>query len=513
MSTPLTEEQRELLSAYLDGEVTDAERQTAETLLKRDDAKQYLESLRATAELVMKHASVKAPIGLSGRVMTELQKDIKPKAGKVHTLPAISWQTPLWAAAAVVVLSLAVMFGPSLLNTESKPDSDVARSVLDDLPQGSADGTMSVDPPRGEKPEGTLNDFTSEDTDSFARGGGSGGRTLERFRGSGEAAPGTVDELGAEAAEVEKATEDLGELKELSRRTSRDGQSPSNDAVDGKPEAESTEVPKSGTGKGNWGEKDSTEEASKKPNEQSDREDERENKRKEDGTNAPPPPSQPHDSPDGNGETKKAKDTDKSEGSKAEGTGGDFDDKADPKDYGAPSEKNGLAEEGQNEDGESADDDKNRAEAEPQDRPARDQLHKYGKALEIHIAQGGTLQGQTDVLWISSLYGDASLTDDDADVESVSVEIDQDKLPQLMAALQRLAVDQGYGKVDGGTDVPSSLAGGDAAGEAKISGYLPTDNPAKDADATEPAPEPDPETPAEEPAEAPAKVIVVIRLN
>ncbi|MEZ5991404.1 MAG: hypothetical protein R3E76_03530 [Planctomycetota bacterium] len=500
MTTPLTEEQRELLSAYLDGEVTDAERQTAETLLKREDAQQYLESLQATADLVMKHASIKAPVGLSGRVMTELQKDLKPKAGKVHTLPTVSWQTPLWAAAAVVVLSLAVMFGPSLLSVQSTPDSDVARSVLDNLPQGSSDPILHVDPPVSGKPEGTLKDGTNDE--NFARGGGSGGRTLERFRHDGDAELGAAEGM---AEEAEKSAETLDKLnKELRRASARDGQSPAEDAVDEVPDAESAEpndAPKMGGG--TWGPADPT------------TEDEREQgKRTADGSSPPTPPSQPQDDAARNGETKKAKEADKTERTKGENTGGDADDAGNDdlakKDYGAPGNDAKLPEGQDRKSRNELEEEEKDNESQPESSPNRRAGESNAAALEIQIADGATLQGQTDVLWVSSLYGDATIADSDNDeIESISVEIEQDKLPQLMAALQKLAVDQGYGKVDGGSEVPGVLEPAGAEHEARISGYLPTDSKAKDANATESAPEPNPE-PGKE---APAKVTVIIRLK
>src|SRR5690606_1537675 len=105
MSTPLTEEQMQLLSAWLDGETTEAENQIIEQLLQREDAKQYLESLRATTALVSAHGGVRAPVGLSGRVLGALENDFKPKAHgpgsePFESVPILSWRTPLYAAAA-----------------------------------------------------------------------------------------------------------------------------------------------------------------------------------------------------------------------------------------------------------------------------------------------------------------------------------------------------------------------------------------------------------------------------
>src|SRR5690606_36031806 len=112
----LTPEQRELLSAHLDGETTPSESAAAELLLQSTEAREYFDELAATRALVIKHAAVRAPVGLSGRVLDALELSPAEKAGTLSAMPRMSWHAPLWAAAAAVILSLGVMFGPSIFS-------------------------------------------------------------------------------------------------------------------------------------------------------------------------------------------------------------------------------------------------------------------------------------------------------------------------------------------------------------------------------------------------------------
>ena len=107
----------------------------------------------------------------------------------------------------------------------------------------------------------------------------------------------------------------------------------------------------------------------------------------------------------------------------------------------------------------------------------------------MKLTKGDSLAAQNDVLWISKMYGDAKFADDDEDLESIEIEVDADKLPELMAALRKLASEQGYGNVQGGAAIadasePQVNEGGESA--RRISGYLPVE---KEGDQLEPAPE------------------------
>ena len=482
MTSPLTDEQRELLSAFADEEVTDAERQTAEKLLEREDARDYLASLRATAQLVVKHASVSAPVGLSGRVMSELQKDLKPKAGKLHTLPSISWQTPLWAAAAVVVVSLSIMFGPSLISPKPTPDASVARGVLDNLPADHAGDSLSATPPETEKPSGdalfATNDDSNEDREI---GGGSGGRVLERM--SRDRASDATNETTEEAARLKGSSDKLsGKLSKEDLDEYRGAQSPK----DGSGSSDAGDAPKSGRSD-DWGPAESNEKDGKnglrdeldQAEKQAEKRDQEEGERKRESDPRPPapPPAVPAPPPvtpakepvaqPNNGEKHEA---DPDDAARRDELDNELtkkkDENADPRTEG----KSNLAE-----DEEPAEDGAKvgkvrRLSGEPEQSKAE----AATEPVEIDIAGAGSLKGQTDILWVSSLYGDAGLSDDDSDIENISVEIDRARLPELLSALRKLAKDQGYGAVDGEDAAPDAEADGQGH---RISGYLPADAP------------------------------------
>jgi hypothetical protein len=448
MNTPLTEQQRELLSAWLDGEVTDAERATVETLLQREDAKQYVESLRATATLVATHAPVRAPVGLSGRVLSMLEDEFKPKAlgpgsEPFTTIPTLSWRAPLYAAAAAILVALGIMFGPAL--TSPGTSTSVARTPLDNL-SGEVDGlnekpgpepavedmmTLDAATEKGARP---AEDSPAEDPAHFgpeAEGGDSWGKR----------------DANKSAAELEKVRkESHAELKnepEKDSRASRNGAPDrgTNEAdkprdqveeTDGEEGAATGKAGATGGGTAPNGKKSESERAE----------------------------SRGDDSGGGGGATKKDK-------------------------LSAP-----------------------RLPSEPS-LGATDDKGNSDEEMTIDISAANSIAAQTDVLWVSSLYGDAELTDENVDFESVAVDIDAAKLPELMAALRRLAKDQGYGEVDGDADETQLLDRAREGGQG-IKGYLPADE--ADAPKTEsakpaqPAPQPGQAEPAE-------KVRVIIRLK
>ena len=492
MTTPLTDEQRELLSAYLDDEVTDAERQTCEQLLERDEAKQYLESLRATAALVTKHASVRAPVGLSGRVMSELKQDLKPAPGNVHQLPTLGWQAPLWAAAAVVIVSLAIMFGPSVFSPSQAPEQGVARGVLDNLPEEEPADTLTATPPAAEE----------MDRAGFRDSGGGGGRALE---------PGTDSRVGdlesasmTKLREAAKTRDDLAETEEklADKPENTNGEEPQERYARRQPSKDDDNAPETNSGKkaNDWGPADSAHGAT--PAGGSEKKGEARDGKSAPEPAAPAPPEEParkvdegrnDDANDGE-EEKEALDAENNRKRSNELKKAKSASEADKREEGAAPSEQGLGAKADPTDAQ----DKPQAEdeAEPdaanatgKDRPAQQ------AALHIDIAEAATLQGQTDVLWISNLYGDAKLADDDGDIENVSVEIDRAKLDELVNALRKLSKDQGYGEVDSSVKVAEELRGaGDES--RRISGYLPH---------------------ADEPAnagkEAPQMVTVVIRLK
>lgn len=125
----LTPEQQELLSAYLDGEVTAAERAIVHALLERPEARSYLDGLAQYRELLTRHTRVKVPSGFAAGVVKALEGDAatKPKLAKVHTLPAATWRTPVLAAAAALVVAAGLFFTSSLINPAQQGTGVVAR--------------------------------------------------------------------------------------------------------------------------------------------------------------------------------------------------------------------------------------------------------------------------------------------------------------------------------------------------------------------------------------------------
>ncbi|MCB9931957.1 MAG: hypothetical protein H6841_00885 [Planctomycetes bacterium] len=492
MNTPLTEEQRELLSAFADGETTEPERQAAEQLLQREDAREYFDSLRATITLVKTHAPVRAPVGLSGRVLNALEDEFKPKAigpgSEPFTgAPVISWRTPLYAAAAAIVVSLAIMFGPSLVGPRDGSPSSVARTVLDNLPAPAAEAgsdrdafnRRAVEEPAADP--GMPADELAEEMEKN-RGAAQGGN----WGGTREDLEDNLRDLEAAktGATLKGTTEDRP--GENAGKKAKDTQS-----VEGEPAPNKSEAKGLARGEGSEDDKNALNEA-------------------EDSVEADAKPANESNED----ENKKA--GTKSDHEKYDGraghppTGGGAGGAVRPR----PERRNQDAEEKETADtgsGPSGDE----AEAQRVKRAreggapapaAPEPPSESGAATEageaetlLEISDAGTIAAQTDVLWVSSLYGKAQLADSDeeAEIENVTVEIDADKLPELLAALRKLAADQGYGKVAGGGEEEPAVRKAEA--EPRITGYLPSEEPE--------------EAQSESMLRAPAKVRVVIRLK
>jgi hypothetical protein len=123
----LTDAQQELLHAFVDGETTPAESQIAQQLLARHAAaRAYMEELKRLRQLLLTHGCVNAPEDLHRRVCAALDKDFN--APPVITLPRMAWRSALYAAAAVVVVSLALVFGPQLNQPGDQPTDGIAQT-------------------------------------------------------------------------------------------------------------------------------------------------------------------------------------------------------------------------------------------------------------------------------------------------------------------------------------------------------------------------------------------------
>ncbi|MCB9893439.1 MAG: hypothetical protein H6839_03210 [Planctomycetes bacterium] len=506
MDTPLTEEQQQLISAWLDGEVTDAEKQVVAELLKREDAKQYLESLRATTALVAAHGPVRAPVGLSGRVLSQLENDFKPKAigpgsEPFESIPTISWRTPLYAVAAAVIVSLGIMFGPSLFGPGEATPSGVARGALDNLAPTDQAGATPSD-------EVFDRDLADDSLESLMKDGGPAG------------------------ADAQKMRKDLRELEESATEKMAE------DQLDGR---------NSDDEKGSWGGGSGAGDNLRRADKSKETQDPQQDPAEAENNDAAREPGDSAGRP-AQGKTR--------DGNRAESDGGDdrVNDLAKPKaDQQPPAgnapnpERSKKEPNAKNEGGET--DSKTgaarggerdrrigggKSESEPSKKsgssapsPAppetpstedgEDGKDEYGKlAAEsvriIEISDAHTLTAQTDVLWVSNLYGEASVSDEESDVESISVEVDADKVPELLAALRKLAHDQGYGEVDGEAQEENEHAadkGEDRRAQGRITGYLPPDDEA----AGEAPRLAKPDAPAEPTAKAVERVKLVITLK
>jgi hypothetical protein len=134
----LNEKQLELLSAWVDGEVTDAEKAEVQALLEReetrDEARAEIEQLRKVRELVAQGAAVKVPEDLTHRVLDRIGEGSGGggRVAAIHQFPAMSWRTPAYAIAAALLIALGVMFGPAMIAPSTSSGSgEVARESIE----------------------------------------------------------------------------------------------------------------------------------------------------------------------------------------------------------------------------------------------------------------------------------------------------------------------------------------------------------------------------------------------
>jgi hypothetical protein len=122
---PLTEQDRLLLSASLDGELEGAEKTQAEALMQRADAQGYVKQLGAIRALVGRHGATNAPAAVQARVMAALGEQ---PAGKVIPMPRATWATAIAALAAMLIVGTALYFAPGMIGPGPQgPQLPVAR--------------------------------------------------------------------------------------------------------------------------------------------------------------------------------------------------------------------------------------------------------------------------------------------------------------------------------------------------------------------------------------------------
>jgi hypothetical protein len=502
-AAPLNTHEQELLSALLDDALEGAERKQAEALLLRAEAREYLHELRATRTLIKQHASVRAPVGLGARVMSALEggfDDVSrpvnnqaAPAAKLHQIGAFSWRAPLFAAAAVFVVSVSVIFGPSLFRSDTKGDTGIAREVLE---QGRG---------ASPQPERTGEEFSPE-VQSMAPADEL--RLLERQQpkqpgsnwNAADGAPDSANEKAPEPEPNKESAEYLSRLRENADKDRNAQPDPSDEerkklGTEGEsPKAKKGNENPVGLGGGTGGGGDTgprTEGKVGAPH----------GSPRAGGVPAPRPaavpPAEPtrdeNDNPADAGNTP----SEGEEGAKESGTKSD--DKADLK-KPEKSDTGGRlndAKPGVENDAESTD-----AQADEARRKARgygddsggsaggkradDRADQGGKstggasapgaqpaqapavveALSLELADKDELLAvQSDLLWVAFLHGKADLDEEG----NVTIELDGSRRAALLKALHRLNAEQAYGKLSGEA-AKVETAESDKAGPA---GYLP----------------------------------------
>jgi len=136
----LSNEQRELLSAYLDGEVNASEKALALALLEREEARSYISGLERLRALAQRHAGARAPGDLVSLVRQSLDGDFdsisrptsnqgdfdsisRPTSNQLqlNAMPQASWRMPLMAMAAAVVMAVGIFAVNSLMIPADAP--------------------------------------------------------------------------------------------------------------------------------------------------------------------------------------------------------------------------------------------------------------------------------------------------------------------------------------------------------------------------------------------------------
>lgn len=144
----LSHEQRELLSAYLDGEVSANERALAQALLDRAEARRFLGELKTLRERLAPHGLAPAPRNLRDAVLAALDGDfdsisrptsLKP-GREAAVLPSVNWRTPLMAVAAALTIAVGLFFGSALLDRPA----DVSTATVSRAPDAQQAGSRAM---------------------------------------------------------------------------------------------------------------------------------------------------------------------------------------------------------------------------------------------------------------------------------------------------------------------------------------------------------------------------------
>lgn len=467
-----------LLSAWIDGEVSDAERAQMQSLLQRPEARAYLEQLQAARILVNKHGAQKAPVGLKGRVLAALDEDFddisRPTAsreGNVIAMPTASWKTPLMALAAAVVIVLGLVFGPALFPTtpEATP-ADIARETANRKAQDKGgdvlvlkekpEGTFAEDPaaPNAStmeelrnvhdklkeneraagKPEGTEaerfarnrnQNGTPDDTDrsNAPNLGGGGGSKKPSTRGGEEAKlEGKTD--GTRLDDANEDTADEAAEKVADNKKAKGTESDSTGGM--QPPAPAPMAPSAEAEKSKDTQEDKPADSAPRP------------------AHNEPPKAEAAKEPSKAGVARKVNET-PAEAEKQNDPEKEFGDgKSQPGQGGTRDAESGA--EGR---AEGAGDERRKEES-PQGDDNWGGKNDTGPGnqaiattnIGLALKPGRALAAQNDLLRVAALYGKAGLSETEAG-DSIEVDLDEDRLAELVAALQRISEQQDYGAV------------------------------------------------------------------
>ncbi|MDC1142841.1 hypothetical protein OAU50_07090 [Planctomycetota bacterium] len=459
----LTEHQLKLLHAALDGEVTPDEDAEVRELLEDPGVQEYFDTCLKVRNLVKTHAPVKSPVNLKDSVLA----DIKSEAGlaPVHQLPKASWWAPLIGVAAAIIVVVAVTFGPSSPGTTPQGDAEVAKATPDKPIRTSVDDAVPTSRENVQN-DPTLDSVLEElqGSERLKKIGETDSRDLRKELGNDGVNSDGDDASNEKADEVtESSLKKTGENAKLAKRTRR-GENSDAESEEGAAKTKSKKLDHYGRGLGGGTGGGKVGHPPKKgPSGNAQRED-AEEKNRDAGK------SESHGS---NGASGGAESDTESTDKKNSGWGTEI-----PAESAAPKAGTGgrvkrssqgsttpapRAEDetdGQPENGKDRNVDPNAQPpappaAEPDTEAPADSLEDeaprqqiVGQVIEVESPEGKKLAAQADLMWVSGIYGAATIdSDDDSDVESIAVEISAEQLPKLIAALKDLSKKQSYGEI------------------------------------------------------------------
>ncbi|MCC6573544.1 MAG: hypothetical protein IT462_07115 [Planctomycetes bacterium] len=123
----LSAEHRELLSAFADGELGRADSALAGNLLRRADAREYLQGLLSLRALIRKYARVDVPADFAAVVVAALAPAGQSPAAAVHQLPVRVLNLWLALAAALVVAAGLFIGSATFAPTPNAPVETLGR--------------------------------------------------------------------------------------------------------------------------------------------------------------------------------------------------------------------------------------------------------------------------------------------------------------------------------------------------------------------------------------------------